>query len=342
MKKIDWQKWGAVSGRMAIKSVLFIYVLYWWGAIFYDGPLGQANFWNALLACTWVALLVFVWRKLAKQWQKVLSVFALSLLVIIPWSLIQPSNDRGWAQDFEKTGTVQIEGDVVTFSNYRDFDYTKGEDGEWVVNPRWITKTVRLSNLQGMDIFHDRFLGNLMAHPILSFDFGEDGHVCLSIETRREQGETFSPLGGLYKMFELQYIFASENDVVRVRTNVREEPVYLYHSSVELDRIRELFLSSVEVQNQLAEAPQFYNIVNANCTTSIRKQIPESERDAWDIRILLNGTLDKLLFEKGSIVSDGLSFEELRKQCYISEVAKAAHDNPDFSKKIREGRPGQK
>lgn len=340
-EKFDWRKCGALCGRILLKIFLSIYVIYWGGAIFYDGPLGQANFWNALLGVAWLALLVFAWRKFEKQCQKVLSIFALSLLVIIPWSFIQPSNDKEWSQDFEKTGTVQIEGDVVTFHNFRDFDYTKGEDGEWVVDPRWVTRTVRLSKLQGLDIFHDRFLGNLMAHPILSFDFGEDGHICLSIETRREEGETFSPFGGLYKMFELQYIFTSETDAIRVRTNIREEPVYLYKSSIELDRVRELFLSSVVVQNKLAESPQFYNVVNANCTTSIRKQIPASERAPWDIRILINGMLDKLFYEKGTIVTDGLSFKELRERCYISDAAVEAHDDPDFSKRIRDGRPGQ-
>ena len=135
-----------------------------------------------------------------------MSVFALSLIVIVPWSFISPSNDKQWAQDFEKTGHVTIEGDIITFHNFRDFDYTK----EGVVTPVWTTRQVHLSKLKGMDIFHDRFLGNLMAHPILSYDFGDDGHICLSIETRREVGEKFTPVAGLYKVFELQYIFASE------------------------------------------------------------------------------------------------------------------------------------
>jgi hypothetical protein len=267
----------------------------------------------------------------------VVSVFALSLIVIIPWSFIQPSNDKQWAQDFEKTGHVTIEGDLVTFHNFRDFDYTK--EGE--VTPVWTTRQVHLSKLKGLDIFHDRFLGNLMAHPILSFDFGDDGHICLSIETRREVGEKFTPVAGLYKVFELQYIFSSEEDIVRVRTNIRKEPVFLYKSAVNLDEIRELFLSSVEVQNELLVKPQFYNVINANCTTSIRNQIPKDRQSPFDIRMLVNGLLDQYLYEKGSIVSEGLSYEELRDRCQIDKVAQAAHDDPEFSKRVREGRPGQ-
>ena len=333
----DWQKWLKKILRVIGNTGLNVFILYWCGALFYDGPFGQASLWNALLALVWLTAMALAWRKLQLRWQQVVSVFALSLVVIIPWSFIQPSNDKQWAQDFEKTGHVTIEGDLVTFHNFRDFDYTK----EGVVNPVWTSRQVHLSKLKGMDIFHDRFLGNLMAHPILSYDFGEDGHICLSIETRREVGEKFTPVAGLYKVFELQYIFASEEDIVRVRTNIRKEPVFLYKSAVNIDEVRELFISSVKVQNELLVKPQFYNVINANCTTSIRNQIPKDRQSPFDIRMLVNGLLDQYLYEKGSIVSEGLSYKELRDRCQIDKAAQAAHDDPEFSKRVREGRPGQ-
>lgn len=332
-----WQKYATKSLNILNNTVLGALLLYCWGAVFYDGPLGQANLWNALLACLWLAVLIVALRKLSKRWQRLVAVLVAVLVVLVPWSFIQPSNDKQWAKEFEKTGWVEQNGDVITFHNFRNFDYTL--DGE--ITPKWETRRVHLSKLQGLDIFHDRFLGNLMAHPILSFDFGDDGHICLSIETRKEQGEKFKPLGGLYKMFELQYIFASEADVVRVRTNIREEPVYLYKSRIKPDHLRELFLSSISVQNELYHNPQFYNIVNANCTTSIRNQIPEAERSPFDIRMLVNGLLDQYLYEKGSIESDGLSFKELRERCLINKVALEAHDDPEYSTRVREGRPGR-
>jgi hypothetical protein len=257
--------------------------------------------------------------------------------VIIPWSYIKPSNEKRWDQGFEKTGYVTIDDDLVVFHQFRDFDYTK--DG--VVSPLWKTRRVRLSKLQGLDLFYDRFLGNIMAHPILSFDFGEDGHICLSIETRREEGEKFSPLGGLYKTYELQYIFASEEDVVRVRTNIRNEPVFLYKSTIGKKQLHALFLSLVDVQNMLHDQPQFYHIINANCTTSIRQQIPKDRRSKFDIRMLINGMLDEYLYEKRSIVTDGLSYSNLKKRCHINKVALEAHNDPHFSMRVREGRPGQ-
>ena len=63
-------------------------------------------------------------------------------------------------------------------------------------------------------------------------------------------------------------------------------------------------------------------------------------RQAWDWRILLNGKLDELEYERGVLVSDGLSFPELQKQALINPAAKAANDSPDFSELIRKGRVG--
>ena len=64
-----------------------------------------------------------------------------------------------------------------------------------------------------MDHFHVPFGGDLIAHPILSFDFGPDGHEALSVETRREVGEAFT------EMRERSYI----NPKAR---SVHEEPEF--------------------------------------------------------------------------------------------------------------------
>ncbi|WP_018970199.1 DUF4105 domain-containing protein [Rubritalea marina] len=316
---------------------LWLIIIYWWGAFFFDEPYGGHARINSIASVIWLILFAMGMYRLRHWWQRAALTGIFVLIVAIPWLNIDASNDLDWSEGFEETGHVTIDGDTFTFHNFRNYDYT--DAGESI--PRWTTRTVQLSKLQGLDIFHDRFLGNFMAHPMLSFDFGEQGHICLSIETRREKGEYFNPLAGLYKKYELQYIFSDEKDVVRLRTNVRNEPVYLYKSTANQAMVEYLFLSSVEVQNKLATDPEFYNILNANCTTSIRNQIPEEQRSVFDIRILINGLLDQLLYEEGSIVTDNLSFEELRERCFINDVAQKNHKAENFSAIIRNGRPGQ-
>ena len=55
--------------------------------------------------------------------------------------------------------------------------------------------------------------------------------------------------------------------------------------------------------------------------------------------MLVNGHLDELLYEHGTIVTN-LPFAELKKLSHINPQAKAADQAADFSQQIREGLPG--
>jgi hypothetical protein len=47
-----------------------------------------------------------------------------------------------------------------------------------------------------------------------------------------------------------------------------------------------------------------------------------------------------MLYDNHKLVTDGLPFPELKKRALIDKAAIAANDDPDFSRLIREGRPG--
>ena len=326
----------AVLGRWALVFLVALVVLYFLGMIWHDGPGTSGGISNALLSVLWLGLGIFFWRKYRTRKKRLILCAAALVVILIPRMFVQPSNDRDWSPEFAKTGSSTREGDVVTLKNVRNFSYTREGD----MTERWETRTVHLSNLKSMDLFHTTFGAGRIAHPLLSFDFGPDGRICLTVETRRERTEKFSVVGGLYKMFELQYLFTTEEDSVRLRASVRDEPVYMYRIDLPLDEVRALFLSATAVQNDLAEKPRFYHIMYSNCTTSLRERLPQNQRGKFDIRMLVNGMLDEYLYEKGKFKTDDLPFSELRKRVYINPVAQDAHDSAEFSRIIREGRPG--
>ncbi len=92
--------------------------------------------------------------------------------------------------------------------------------------------------------------------------------------------------------------------------------------------------------NALQENPRFYNSLTANCTTSYLRQASTGKRPAFDYRIILNGFMESLLYERGVIVTDGLPLEELIRRASINEAAGKAREDPAFSERIREGLPG--
>ena len=311
--------------------VLAVMTLWVAGALFFDFPSSGAR---APIACFYLigaVAVVTVRRRIAPV--MLLGGFA---MVLVSWLNIPPSNDRNWHAAVAQTARAEINGDRVTLHNFRNCDYRTETD----YTPRWETRAIDLAKLRGVDLAITYWGPTWIAHPIVSFQFEDVLPVCFSIETRLEKGEAFSTLGGLYRRAELTYVCADERDVIRLRTNFRKgEEVFLYRTTIALAAARQRFLEYVTTLNELHEHPRWYNAVTTNCTTSIRAQRSARERSPWNWRLLVNGYLDELLWEQGALAG-GLPFRELKQRAHINEAARAANDAPDFSQRIRAGRPG--
>ena len=301
------------------------------GAIHFDFPIWKSTApWTfATIMLTAVVLARGAWRKLG-------AAFLGFAVVLIWWRTLKPTNDSDWQPNVAQVAWADIKGDEVTLHNVRDSDYRSVTD----YTARWVTRTVRLSQITGIDIAIDYWGSPWIAHPILSFQFADAPPVCFSIETRMKSGQSYSAIGGLYRSYELIYIVSGERDVIRLRTNYRMENIYLYRTTLTAAEARERFLEYLRSLNNLRTHPRWYNAITTNCTTSIRTQHSSAEHSPWDWRILLNGKGDEMLYERRMIASAGLPFDELKKRAWIDKAAKAADKSPEFSRLIREGRPG--
>ncbi len=118
--------------------------------------------------------------------------------------------------------------------------------------------------------------------------------------------------------------------------------MYLYRLSVPVELTRAVLLDYLAEMNRLAAKPKWYNAFTDNCTTTIRHHVQHvAAGNPWNWRILVNGYIDELGYERGT-VDTSLPFSELRAKSNITQAAKAADQDPDFSKRIREGLPGER
>ena len=132
---------------------------------------------------------------------------------------------------------------------------------------------------------------------------------------------------------------ADERDVVRLRTNVRGEDVYLYRLDVAPADARRFLRRYLQEINQLRERPQWYNALTENCTTAITRLAgADARRSWWSWKLFLNGYLDELAYDIGAI-DRSLPFAVLKAQSHINARAKAAAADPRFSVRIRDGLP---
>jgi hypothetical protein len=270
-------------------------------------------------------------------WKRQIIVGLLCFVAVLAWWLtLRPSDDKPWGADQSRTAWADVDGSEVTIHNLRDCDYR----AEFDYNCQWLTRTVNLNQIEGVDLFMNYWGSPLIAHTILSFKVRGETPIAFSIETRRQKGQTYSALLGFFRQFTLISVVSDERDLVRVRTNYRHgEDLYLYRTSATPAFAQSLFLNYIGMTNQLHDHPQWYNAITHNCTTEIYT-LKSMKGQPWDWRVLLNGKGDEMAYEKGLIVTGGLPFKELKQHAWINPAAKQADHAADFSARIRENRPG--
>ena len=136
-------------------------------------------------------------------------------IVLISWLSLKPSNGHDWQSNLSQTPWAEIAGDRVTIHNFRHCYYR--EEAEFTCE--WLTKEVFLSQVRGVDFFLDYWSSLWIAHPIISFQFGDDDYVAASIEARYQIGQSYSPIRSFFRQFTIIYVLASERDLIRLRTN---------------------------------------------------------------------------------------------------------------------------
>jgi Domain of unknown function (DUF4105) len=305
------------------------------GAIYYAPVDGSAL--RAAVAALFLAATIFAFIFLPQRHRTLKLFFALFAVLVALFFRIPASNHRDWQPEVAVTPWAEIKGDLVTIHGVRNFDYRT----ETNFTPRWEDRTYDLRKLDSADIIAVYWAGKAIAHVMVSFGFGGKDYLAVSIETRKEKGESYSTLAGFFRNYELIYIPADERDIIRVRSNYREpqEQVYIYRTRGPLRNIRRVFLDYLKTMNDMRERPRFYNTLTTNCTTSILTHTrlnPESPPLSW--KILLSGYVPDYLYDLGRI-DTSMPFAELEKISLVNARAHAADKDPAFSQRIREGLP---
>lgn len=285
-----------------------------------------------------LAIIAIVWKYRLHMRGAVFCLLCVCV-VLVWWLNLKPTNQADWQEDVSRRAWTEVHGDQLTIHNFRNCDYKTETD----YSNCWSDKTLKLSDLRGLDLFFTTWGAPGIGHPIVSFDFGNGQHICFSIEARYRVGQDYSAFLGFFRQYELIFVVADERDVIRLRTNFRkDEEVFLYRINLDPAITRKIFDTYTHYLNSLNDNPEWYNALTKNCTTTldgqIMKEIPNQQ--PWNYQLLLNGTLDHLLYNRGRIVSDGLPFAELKERAHINPAAKAADGSPDWSTLIRKGRPG--
>jgi hypothetical protein len=270
------------------------------------------------------------------RWRALAAYFTLCAVLLAWWFGLEPSNRRDWQPDVAVLSSATIDGDFVTVRNIRNNEYR----AEFDFTPRYYDRRFDLRTIEGVDVVAVYWMGPAIAHVFLSFAFAGDRHLAISIEARKEVGEGYSTLKGFFRQYELIYVVADERDVIRLRTNYRRDPVedvYIYRSTATPEAARRLLLEYLAKINALNEKPEFYNSLTTNCTIGIwnhANALGGGLPFHW--KILASGYVPELLYERGTIETSGLPYEQLRQRAHANARGHAADTAENFSRLIRE------
>ena len=309
-------EWIVLSLMLAAAAAVSLWTA---GAIYYDVCGGGR--WGRAAATLWfvaIAILFALWRPI---WQPFVALLAVTAHFLIWWLRLKPSHNRDWDPSVARMPRAIRNGDAVTIENVRNFEYRSADD----FTARYENRTYHLSNLQGADIIFFNWGVALMSHPVLVFDFGPDGRVCVSIEVRYRRGQRFSIVRSLYRQQELIFLVSDERDAILRRTKVgRPQGAHLYRFNATPEELRSAFLDYIAAINDLYETPRWYHGLCANCTTSFYR-LPNS-RCRFDWRVLANGRMDAALYEDGRL-DRTLPFTDLKRSARLNDIANSAPED---------------
>ena len=257
----------------------------------------------------------------------------LTLTIWLAWWLSQtPSLYRDWDSVDAILPTMTWSGDIVTVDNIRDHIWKT--DTEFTL--RYQKLSYDLNEIEWVDYIITPFSDqDGPAHTMLSFAFSWGRHIVISGEIRKERGESFDAIRGFLNQYELAYVVATEDDIIKLRTNYRKNQVIMYPIKVEKENMKLLFRSMLVRADKLAREPEFYNTLWNNCTTSILAHLNTLRKDKLDgwKYTLLSSHSDQAIYTAG-FINTQLSLSGARDYYRIDELARSGTGDSIFSEII--------
>ncbi|MCE9523285.1 MAG: DUF4105 domain-containing protein [Alphaproteobacteria bacterium] len=309
------------------------------GVLWYHGP--ELALARGVLVLAWLAFATLCAVSFLRgAGARPLFAYALPFAALIVWfALIAPRNDRLWSPEMARTLTYARDGDTITLSNVRNFNWT----GPAIADERWETRSFDLNKLKTVDVLSLYWKGPRVAHTYFSFVWTNGEALSLSVEIRKEKGEAYSPIAGFFKAYELSILAGDERDFYGWRVFFPKEDIQLFHTRTNPLQARKLLLELLDSANALAKTPVFYNTLTENCSTEVwmlTEALGLGQPN--DMRVWASGYLPDFLYDL-KVLNTAHTLADLRDKGHIMPRVRTALENklegPAFSNAIRNGVP---
>ncbi len=180
------------------------------------------------------------------------------------------SNDRNWQEQFSRLALAEWRSESeFVMRDLRAWEF--GPSGP--IKKDWIASAFDLNNVRGIWFFFSPFRpGDDLGHTFVTFELVRNGRpdfLTLSIEARREVGEEYSPLRGLFGAYDLAFVWSTEKDIFTNTALALNRDLEMYKVNVSAEHASQILKAFVERSDQLAKKPELYNTVESNCASEL-------------------------------------------------------------------------
>ncbi|HSG94474.1 MAG TPA: DUF4105 domain-containing protein, partial [Afifellaceae bacterium] len=182
------------------------------------------------------------------------------LFAILRLNFMQARDDRNWEPEFANLTTFQdLGGGRWRLNNLRHWTWNKSGPEDKI----WDNRVIDENTVTGLWYYVQPFGGwDGIAHTFLVFELAgkDDGetvdYIGVSVEARRQVGEAYSAWSGLFRAFELTYLWASEKDLLTRRAVYLPDELYGYRLNVSPQTARAALRHFITRTNELAASPR--------------------------------------------------------------------------------------
>lgn len=269
----------------------------------------------------------------------------LAIIIAIHQALLmgftKPENNRNWTIDQKILSNINFATSTVKIESIKKFTYLNNDENQ--EQPDYFTETFDYGKVLNVWYFQNDFTEPLGAHSFLTFEFEDGKYLSFSPEIRKEVGESYSPIKGLFNHYELHYMLVSEKDILTLRAGLRDPAVYMYKLNLNRNEKINLFKHILVRADKLNKNPEFYNTYSNACATNIighmNAILDQDRRPGNSWKIIFPKYSDSFLFDK-KLIDTGLSFKEIKQSSMINKRVKEALqinlNDLEFSQFIRQ------
>lgn len=262
-----------------------------------------------------------------------ISIFLAVSAFLLFWFSRAPRTDKDWDLSVKVLPEISIQDNIVKIHNLRDFGYTEKDK---ISNTSYYDDAFDLSKMKEMYFLVNPFSkDSVFAHTFFSFNFTDGKSVSVSIEARKQKGEQYSAIKGLFNNYELSILWGSEKDFLSRRSVYYDEDLFRYKLLVSTSTASSLLSNLAHQTIELNNEPKFYNTVFANCTNILADTANAVNPDSipWNTARVFTGNADKYLYSLSLIDNDIRGFEYVKDKSNISpKIRKLISGNPGITR----------